>query len=130
MMFHKALLFNDTYMADKILKEKNPKKQKRLGREISGFNQDIWDRNKSNIIYYGNLFKFTQSPHLLKTIRLTRSMVLVEASKWDKMYGIGLSLDEITIDESQWKGYNLLGVILTFVRDDILGESIKYRTIL
>ena len=49
------------------------------------------------------------------------AMKKVETNPDDSIWGIGLSdNDERIHDKSQWKGLNLLGKILTQVRDDLL----------
>lgn len=58
MMYHKALLFTDTDIASKILREPEPKKQKALGRKVKGFNHKIWDEQKEAIVEEGNWWKF------------------------------------------------------------------------
>ena len=51
MMYKKAQLFSDFELAKQILKEKNPSNQQKLGRQIRGFNQQIWDNNKIGIVW-------------------------------------------------------------------------------
>ena len=43
MMHQKALLFSDEKIANEIMLEKDPQKQKALGRLVKNFNVAIWD---------------------------------------------------------------------------------------
>ena len=123
MMFQKAILFGDNQTAMQILKTSNPRKQKQLGREIQGFNQSTWDEEKKSIVYKGNYLKFTQNAELLEILLTTQGTLLVEASPTDKIWGVGMEFDtpELYIP-SKWKGENLLGFILTQLREDILNQ--------
>lgn len=58
MMWKKALLFDDKEIADKILKQKNPKTVKSLGRKVRNFDTDVWNNNSFDIVVQGNLLKF------------------------------------------------------------------------
>ena len=53
MMYHKAILFADTDIAAKILREPEPKKQKALGRKVKGFDRKVWDERKEDIVEEG-----------------------------------------------------------------------------
>jgi len=47
--------------------------------------------------------------------------VLVEASPYDKIWGIGMSVDNENIENPlTWKGLNLLGFALMEVRDELI----------
>lgn len=59
MMYRKALLFSDTDIASRILREPSPKKQKALGRKVRNFDRKIWDEHKEAIVEEGNWWKFT-----------------------------------------------------------------------
>ncbi|MBT4376575.1 NADAR family protein [archaeon] len=121
MMTHKALLFDDLDSAKKILCEKDPREQQRLGRIISDFNQEIWDANKEEIVYRGNKLKFYQHFDLQKRLIETFPKIFVEASPYDRVWGVGLSAnDDLILDEKNWKGENLLGKVLTRVRNDFV----------
>lgn len=51
----------------------------------------------------------------------TGTTELVEASPFDKVWGVGLSADDPLIhDKRNWLGLNLLGKVLMQVRDKIL----------
>ncbi len=121
MMFNKAELFEDFETRNEILKSKTPKEAKKLGRSIKNFNQKVWDECKYRIVERGNILKFTQHQDLFKELFATRSKILVEASPYDKIWGIGLSVeDPKSLDPNQWLGENLLGFILTDVRDTLI----------
>ncbi len=121
MMYQKALLFNDTETADKILATNDAREQKQLGREVKNYEQLIWDENKEQIVYEGNMHKFRQNPDILQILLSTHPKILVEASPDDKIWGIGLTEDdEKAQDESTWDGQNLLGYVLTSLREDLL----------
>ena len=110
MMHKKAMLFNDILSANKILKEKNPKKQKELGRLVKGYNEKVWEENRFKIVFDGNYYKFTQNPLLGEFLIRTRPNILVEAAPWDKIWGSGTGpTDERTFDKDRWLGLNLLG---------------------
>ena len=118
MMYHKAILFNDDESAKKILETNNVKKQKELGRKVKGFNQKEWDKHKFNIIVKGNFLKFSQNEDIQKKLLNSGEKILVEASPYDKIYGVGLKWDnDLILDEKNWKGENLLGKALMKVRD-------------
>ena len=116
MMAQKALLFKDGKSFNKIMKEKNPKEQQKLGRLVSNYNEDIWNENKYKIVRMGNILKFSQHTELRKKLIDLRSKCdsLVEASPYDKIWGIGLKKDDPrALSMKDWNGQNLLGKILT-----------------
>lgn len=121
MMYQKALLMKDNDTAKKILETKHPKDQKALGRQIKNFDGKLWDKYKEFIVYRGNQLKFTQNPYLLEQLKLTNPTILVEASPYDRIWGIGLAEDDSrAMMEAQWLGLNLLGKALTNLRNNLL----------
>ena len=120
MMHQKALLFNDETIAEDILNEKNPREQKKFGRQIKGFDKSIWDKNCMAIVYEGNYAKFTQNPELKEQLLATGDRVLVEASPLDNIWGIGMGENDENVDDpSFWLGLNLLGSAIMLVRNQI-----------
>lgn len=85
MMWSKAILFNDNIAAEKIMQAKTPGEIKKLGREVRNFDQEIWDKNKLNIVVKANYYKFTQNTNLLNQLMATENKILVEASPWDRI---------------------------------------------
>lgn len=126
MMHKKALLFGDTETAERIVKTTNPLVQKQLGRRVRGFDADLWNHHARAIVYEGNYAKFSQNDHLRHLLLDTSPTFLVEASPYDRIWGIGL--DEETArrtPKDQWPGKNWLGQVLTYVRDDLLSADRK-----
>jgi len=125
MMYHKALVFNDLEIADKILKEVNPRIIKAYGRQIKNFTDEIWDKHKIDIVTKGNLLKFSQNKNLKETLLKYPDMKYVETSPEDPIWGIGMYYtDSRCLDETQWQGLNLLGKCLDAARDT-LKENIE-----
>ena len=123
MMYMKALLFEDYDTAEKVLATKDVRMQKELGRQVKGFDEKRWQYHCRRIVYMGNKYKFLQHHHLTITLLGTSGSLLVEASPFDKIWGIGLSADNPDAgDKSKWQGKNRLGYILSMLRDDITYE--------
>lgn len=123
MMFNKALLFEDEKCAKDIMEDPDPKAVKAIGREIKNFNQKTWDEHKRDIVYEGNKLKFGQNRELLDELRKTVGTTMVEASPFDRIWGIGLSANNPKAKARRnWRGQNLLGQILTNLRVELIGE--------
>lgn len=123
MMYQKALLFEDQEHADEILKAKDPKRIKALGRLVRNFDAEIWDAHKQEIVLQGNILKFSQTPVLKQYLIGTGDKILVEASPYDSIWGIGMQAGSAWIcDPQNWKGQNLLGFLLMEARERILTE--------
>lgn len=124
MMHQKALLFGDQTIADKILKASSASVQKKLGRQVLGFDRTLWEAECQRIVYEGNWAKFTQNEELLTALRATRGTTLVEASPDDRIWGVGLAEEDRRIrNRRTWRGTNWLGEILTRLREDIGCDS-------
>ncbi|HWO19495.1 MAG TPA: NADAR family protein [Kofleriaceae bacterium] len=121
MMHGKALLFGDAEVAAEILAADHPRKHKALGRKVRGFDDARWKREREAIVRAGNHAKFTQNAALREQLLATRGTTLVEASPYDRIWGIGLAAsDPRAQDPAKWRGQNLLGRILTALREELL----------
>jgi ribA/ribD-fused uncharacterized protein len=119
MMWKKAMLFGDAETAENVLQAKHPKECKALGRKVSGFVKETWEENCKNFVYDASFHKFSQNPSMKKILMATGDTILVEASPYDAIWGIGL--DEKAARETpseKWPGTNWLGEILTKLRED------------
>jgi len=120
MMAKKALLFGDTKIFNKIMNLSDPKLIKNLGRKVKGFVEEVWNENCEHYVYDANFAKFSQNKDLKDFILSIEEDIIVEASPYDKVWGIGLSAyDKRALNVETWKGLNKLGYALTKVREDI-----------
>jgi ribA/ribD-fused uncharacterized protein len=123
MMYGKAMLFGDAAVAAQVLAADHPRAHKALGRTVRPYDEHQWRVHRERIVHAGNHAKFTQNPELRALLEATRGTVLVEASPYDKIWGIGLAAtDPRAKDPTQWKGQNLLGKVLTALRDELLAS--------
>lgn len=120
MMSRKALLFRDKETFIKIIKANTPGEAKSLGRQVKNFNEAIWNEHKFDIVVKGNLLKFSQNQALQDYLISTNDSILVEASPYDRIWGIGLDENSPHVnDPFRWNGQNLLGFALMEVRDTL-----------
>jgi ribA/ribD-fused uncharacterized protein len=126
MMYSKALLFGDMEIANKILLSKDVREQKNLGRSVKRFDIKVWNQQAINIVYKGNKAKFSQSEEFKSLLLSTQGKTLVEASPTDTVWGIGR--EETNSNASNiwfWKGTNWLGIVLTELREELLGNTFE-----
>ena len=124
MMAQKAALMGDSVTEQKIMVSADPRDYKALGREVRNFNEELWNRNKYNVVLRGNLAKFSQNPELFAFLQSTGDSVLVEASPYDDIWGVKLAIEDPRIQNpNEWQGENLLGFVLMETRD-ILRERL------
>jgi hypothetical protein len=124
MMAGKARLFGDLAAADRILAARTPAEAKKLGREVQGFDEQVWEAARFEIVVAGSTAKFGQDPALRSYLVGTGRRVLVEASPLDRVWGIGLAADDPrAADPAGWRGLNLLGFALMEARDRLSGTS-------
>ena len=117
-IYRKALLFEDKDMAALILATANPFMQYRLGRRIKGFKEKTWKNHRKAIVKRANQLKFCQHPHLLVKL-CNLSGDIVQASKTDSIWGIGLTASEAKTSRKKW-GENLMGKSLMELRKEFL----------
>lgn len=123
MMVGKARVFGDRLVAAKILATRDARKQKALGRQVRGFDNAVWDQHKVDIVRRANLAKFRQNKGLRRKLFQTGDRVLVEASPLDAIWGIGLDAEAARqTPPDAWPGQNLLGKVLTEVREVLRAE--------
>lgn len=119
MMYHKAKLFKNDLIASKILECAHPGEAKKLGREVTNFDEQLWNESRFQIVKDANTLKFSQHAELLSFLKNTGTRVLVEASPVDSIWGVGLAADNPVIENPKdWKGLNLLGYALMSVREE------------
>lgn len=122
MMYHKALLFDDSDVATQILAATTPIEVKALGRQVKNFDEETWKENRYRIVKEGNILKFSQHLDLREKLLATKGKMLVEASPRDRIWGIGYGAKNALANKERW-GLNLLGQVLVEIRDEMLDEQ-------
>ena len=118
MMAEKARLMGDEYVRQQILASTDPKEIKDLGKAVKNFDEDLWCQHRSKIVAKGNYYKFLCNTDLKKFLHGTGNKILVEASPYDVIWGIGMKEDDANANNPYaWKGMNLLGFTLMEVRE-------------
>lgn len=123
MHYQKALIFGDGEIADKILNETSPIIMKKLGRKVKGFKDSVWVKHREKIVRTGTLLKFEQNEKLRRLLLSSGKRKFAEASPSDKIWGIGRDLHTACNYKAPWRGSNLLGKILSSVRDELLEKE-------
>lgn len=122
MMFSKASVFKDKETAMQILREKSPRIQKALGRRVANFDADHWNKVARDLVYIGNMAKFQQNIGYLNELLSSGDKIIVEASPYDNIWGIGFD-EEHALDNIENWGTNWLGEVLMKVREDLKNEN-------
>jgi len=119
-MYRKADFFNDHETAKKIFYCNTPKEAKALGRNIKSYDDWLWERNRFEIMLDCVRKKFFQNEDLKEEILSDKyeGVHFVEASPYDRIWGIGYDIDEAMSHRGAW-GRNLLGNILDTVRIEL-----------
>lgn len=118
MMYKKAILFKDFDIAGKILNTDDVSYIKELGRIVSNYNENYWNGVRQVVVFEGLMAKFSQNEDIKKQLKSTENSILAECAVKDKIWGIGLSMNNPDrFDINKWKGKNLLGYTLMMVRD-------------
>lgn len=127
-MYLKAKFFKDDDTADKILNAATPKEAKDLGREVRNYNDAEWDKVRYDMMLKANREKYAQNRDVCSRLLSSQYIgkTFVEASPIDLIWGIGMQQGDPSIDdESKWRGRNLLGKVITQVRDELIAKGIK-----
>ena len=119
-MLCKAALMKDYQRYDDIVKATSPRDCKRLGRKVSPWNDDLWNKFVCSIARAVILQKAKNVPIFLKKLTLTGDSILAEATKSDRIWGIGLNVSDINVQNpNKWRGSNILGWALMEIRQEL-----------
>lgn len=125
MMYQKAKLFGSMDIAKEILSTDDVGKIKALGRAVQNYNDTVWNGLRQIIVFKGLIEKFKQNEGLRKKLLSTNDAILAECAVHDKIWGIGLSMnDPKRFNMQNWQGQNLLGFSLMYVRSILKEEKI------
>ena len=117
MVLKKAELFGDADASSAVMAlTSDPAACKKIGRAVRGFNEQRWAAVARDIVEDGAYLKFSQNPPLARFLVSTAARMLVEASPYDRIWGIGFSeRDAMRRPRTEW-GSNWLGQALMKVR--------------
>ncbi len=103
---------------------------KKLTRNLPGHDSKLWHEKAPGIGLIVYKAKFSQNPYLAKYLLSTGDKILIEATPYDRVWGVGYGMDdsEKLRKENQW-GQNLQGKILMEVRGELLVVQGKKRGI-
>ena len=115
-MLEKAILF-DPEQVPAILSATAPMEAKQAGRAVRNFDESVWSQVGYEVMRTVLIAKFAV-PELNDFLLSTGNRLLVEASPFDRIWGVGLGADNPRIaDPQKWRGENLLGKVLMEIRE-------------
>lgn len=120
--FDKARYFGDIELANVILQCDDPKVALVLGNRVKGFDSERWSKVRFAAMSQAVREKFSGNFKLAMRLLdpVFDGKTFVEASPIDKYWGIGLAENDPAVtDPNLWKGSNMLGTILTDLRDKL-----------
>lgn len=79
-MYTKALTFNDDDIAEQILDSEDPDEINELGRQVSGYDDVIWNGLRQAVVYEGLKIKFEQDDELCSRLLSTDDVLLAECT--------------------------------------------------
>ena len=117
MVLKKAELFGDADASSAVMAlTSDPAACKKIGRAVRGVSEQRWAAVARDIVEDGAYLKFSQNPPLARFLVSTAARMLVEASPYDRIWGIGFSeRDALRRPRTEW-GSNWLGQALMKVR--------------
>ena len=119
-MYSKCKIFdpNNKILLEEILKESSATKIRKFGRQVQNYNDVIWNEKRYNIMLDALRLKFNQNEIIKQKLLKTKPKILYEASKNDKIWGIGFyDKDAIQKNKNEF-GTNLLGKALMEIRNE------------
>lgn len=126
-MWRKCLEFNNPKAAMKIVQlgDVFPNEYRKIGRELPDWETygAHWEQVKEEVMFDCLYYKFTQNSVLKGMLMNKSEHVIVEASPYDKYWGVGLGYrDQLIKHPKNWKGANRLGFLLMEVCERLWAE--------
>uniref|UniRef100_A0A915JWG3 NADAR domain-containing protein n=1 Tax=Romanomermis culicivorax TaxID=13658 RepID=A0A915JWG3_ROMCU len=131
LFFKKAVQAGDLARAKDIMQAKEAKQAKWIGEKVSWDEKKLgtWPKFAYNQLFKANTLKYEQNKDLREALFKTSPAILVEASPYDKNWGVGLAKDHPDIkDPSKWQGQNWFGNLLTKLRNEMMAYYVEETT--
>lgn len=123
-MATKAAMMGDLKSFKCILAEAEPLQCKYLGRYVTPFDLDHWNKYLDETATAVCVARFSHSKALWDILNSTGEALLAEASASDTVWGIGLSIhDPDAMNPARWRGANVLGRALVAARTIIRSKE-------
>lgn len=117
-MMCKAALFKDYRTFDAIQNCRDSRQAKALGRRVSPFDQQVWDRNQCTIAKHVMVAKL-QWKNFRVFLLQTRDDTIAECTAGDSVWGSAIAANDANIYyPGRWRGMNILGWSLMEARDE------------
>ena len=119
--YMKAILFGDMFAARRILEASDPARIRYLGKQVRGFDYNVWKNNQDDIMRRVLFAKFSQHDDLSKLLLDTGTKTLAEANSKDSYWAIGLPITSPNVlNTTTWaKNGNKLGQLLMSLRQQL-----------
>ena len=123
-MLCKAAAMGDSASYHQIARAGSPDIAKRLGRKVVPFDDARWQMLVCHVAREVVYQKFSKLPPLREHLLATGSQILAEATRNDRIWGIGLNTNEDISVPARWRGTNVLGWALMQTRERLRAESV------
>lgn len=101
------------------------KEVKAFGRKVKNYDDKVWSEKRFNVVAVAAREKFSQNEDIKEILLNTGNTYMIEASPYDKIWGIGLSeYDAKRTDPARWPGMNILGKVLDMVKEGFFAEIV------
>lgn len=123
-MWFKASCFCDREAMKFIENAETPKQAKSIGRKVKNFDERVWIEAREEFMLLALRYKAASWPEFKNFVK-NEMREFVEASPYDKIWGIGTDEDTAARDDNpeNWNGLNLLGKSLGRLRDELLASN-------
>jgi len=112
-MLCKAALLGDRKSYDAIAaldRNSRPDQAKRMGRNVQGWDQALWEQNVCLVAFEVVHQKFSKSKDLQRVLLDTGDALIAEATRNDVNWGIGIDVGDDRVKyPARWCGTNILG---------------------
>lgn len=122
-MRQKAVMFGDEDSAARVMATEDPQEMQDIGRQVSGFDKDVWLGSCQLVAWRALRAKFSANALLRERLLSTGDAVLAECARSDYLWGIGRRMtDPLRLCPKDWRGKSVLGNTLMLVREQLRSE--------
>ena len=93
---------------------------KAMGRAVKNYDDAVWSKIRYNVVKQGIELKVVQNENLMQLLMsYPVDTIFVEASPYDRIWGVGMPVCPEVYNPSNWRGKNLLGKAWQEVRKEL-----------